>query len=57
MKLSPEEQALVNKILASSKEDPPTDPPKEDPPTKSQEEDKSKAQLELEAKIADLKKS
>ena len=56
MKLSPEEQAALKKILAGSQEDNTTDPPKEDKPTTDPKEDKSKNQLELEAQMAELQK-
>ena len=55
MKLSPEEQAVLKKVLAGSQEDDTTDP-KEDKPTTDPKEDKSTAQQELEAEMANLQK-
>ena len=43
MKLSPEESAVLKKVLAGVQEDNPADPPKDDPPKTDPKEDKSKA--------------
>ena len=56
MKLSPEESAVLKKVLAGVQEDNPADPPKDDPPKTDPKEDKSKAQLELEAEMQALQK-